>query len=180
MTGLLPEQVMKAPPTVFMSCYISAKLIHAHKLVELRGNWPKIYFTAHWPLVAVLPSEQAKPAKLWQQDNTDDILRAETFLLYADPHDELKGSLFEAGIAWMAGKQIYLAGENKAFGGWSHADRVTHFTTIESALKTISKKLDYQPSHFDKLDARLGTIEANVKKLSIPGAAGFNGGGGAP
>ncbi len=93
--------------------YISAKLEHAAKLAALRIN-------ARWIEMADLGRKRMKPVTHWQQENFDDIAAAHFFILYAEPSDQLKGSLFEIGYAVGIGKRCWIAGAGiKTADGWA-------------------------------------------------------------
>lgn len=152
-----PLNQMTAPPGKYVSLYITAKLIHAHMLVDIRKDWPGIYFTARWPLTAVLPSEQAKPARLWTTDNEIDMSAAQVVLGYS--HDDevtpLRDPLWELGEAHALRKPIYLVGPIERFGKYAHCSSVIgRFERIESALKAISQRSNYD-SHADRLSAEI-------------------------
>jgi hypothetical protein len=161
-------QELGSPPGTFVSVYITAKLIHSTMLVDLRKNWPKLYFTARWPLTAHLPSEQAKPASLWTRDNEDDIKRADVVLGYAHPDDRLKAALTELGYAHAHGKAIYLAGPTEAFGDYAYCSSVVKRTErLEIALQTISDRLNYVP-HAEAIGTQLARIENILTTLTQP------------
>lgn len=143
MTGALPKQEMTSPPGHFVSCYVASKLIHATKIMELRNAWPKIYFTARWPVVRDLPSEKMRPARHWLLDNVDDILRSQTVLVYAEKEDRLKTALVEVGIAWRSGIPIHLVGYHDDYAKWRNLPRITRHGTLDAALTSISKMADY-------------------------------------
>lgn len=144
-------QEMIAPPGEFVSCYVTSKLIHARDLIDLRKNWPKIYFTARWPATANLSSEQAKPARLWTRDNVTDIQASECVLAYAQSDDELKAVLWELGIAWANGKDLYLVGKREQYGKYSMADNVHFYESLDTALSAISRRKDYGPDRYTKI-----------------------------
>lgn len=164
-TRVSSMQEMTAPPGKFVSVYITAKLIHAPLLVHLRKDWPRLYFTARWPLTAQLPSESAKPASLWTQDNETDLLAAQVVVAYShrDEAMPLKDPLWELGLAHAHRKPIYLVGEIERFGKYAHASSVAgRYLELVNALEAISRLNDY-PSHAEHLGARLDEILETLK-----------------
>lgn len=147
----LTQQELKAPPDKFVGLYITAKLIHAEMLRDIRKDWPHIYFTARWPLTARLPAEQTKPTRLWTRDNLTDILAAECVLGYADKDDDLRTVNWELAIAWAHGKEIYLVGPREKFGDYAFAERVHRYEELETALKAVSQRIRYQQNHFTQI-----------------------------
>lgn len=133
-----------APHSAYQTVYICSKLMHAEKLRDLRSLWPRIHFTARWPVVATLSAESNKPAALWLQDNFDDIERSGYLVIWANTEDELKGAIFETGYAYRAGKTIYVVGDCHSFGKWRFAHGITRRHTLEEVLREISDKLKYQ------------------------------------
>ena len=63
--SVIPQQELSRPPSRRISVYVTSKRIHAAELLALRAEWPQLYFTARWPVVRDLSSEQARPASLW-------------------------------------------------------------------------------------------------------------------
>jgi hypothetical protein len=77
-----------------------------------------------------------KPVTHWQQENFDDINAAHFFILYAEPSDQLKGSLFEIGYAVGIGKHCWIAGNGvKGAAGDAWAGLVD--VTPEGAANSI-------------------------------------------
>lgn len=89
--------------------YISAKLEHAAKLAALKVDG--FHINARWIEMADAGRKRLKPVTHWQQENFDDIETAHFFLLYVEPSDDLKGSLFEIGYAVGIGKKCWIAGD---------------------------------------------------------------------
>ena len=172
-TSILPKQEMIYPPGKYVSVYVTAKRIHAGMLLDLRKDWPHLYFTARWPIVRDISSEQSKPAHLWLQDNTDDIIRSDVVVFYAEPDDVLSGSIWETAVGWTHGKEIYLAGSNPGFKEWRFAPRVRcHLTDAESgktaraclddALAAVTGRLRYQKSSADQILEKVDLIRALI------------------
>lgn len=140
---------ISSPPDRWVSCYVASKKRHAPFLTGLRKDWPKIRFSARWPLVAYLPSEESRPARHWQDDNLSDLLGSEVFLIYAEAADKMQNALFEAGIAWAHQKPIYVVGKD-ADGG-DHPDfknlrgrpRVHMMPNLTRALEAIAMRARY-------------------------------------
>lgn len=143
-TESLPIQQMTSPPGMTIGCYVTAKRLHANRILDLREAWPKIHFTAHWPIVRDLPREHNRPAREWIINNVDDIIRAATVVCFAEPEDVLCGSLFELGIAWAHGKQIWLVGDNPGYKEWKFAPRIKRAATIDQALSEIVGLIKYK------------------------------------
>lgn len=162
MTGSLPVQEVKAPPGKFISVFIAAKKIHAPMLVELRQQWPRLHFTARWPIAVQHASERDKRAAMWTNDNETDILAAETFVGFSAPEESspLRDPLWELGLAHAHRKPIYLAGPLERFGSYAFCSSVVaRFDTLDAALQRISERLDYE-SHADQLGGKIdGVVE---------------------
>ncbi len=88
--------------------YISAKLEHAKLLATL--NVDGFHINARWIEMADAGRKRMKPVSHWQAENFDDIIAAHVFILYVEPSDQLKGSIFEAGYAVAHGKKVWIAG----------------------------------------------------------------------
>ncbi len=158
MTGSNPKQHMSMPPGQFVRVYITSKRIHANFLLDIRKNFPNIYFTARWPVVRDISAEQTKPAALWIQDNVDDIIRSDIFACYAEEDDVLNGSIWESAVAWAHGKPIFLAGRNEGFKEWKFAPRTRSFETLDSALDAALDHIRYQKTEAEKI---LEVVQAN-------------------
>lgn len=89
--------------------YISAKLEHAPKLAALKQDG--FHINARWIEMAEAGRQRLKPVSHWQQENFDDIEMADFVILYLEPGDHLKGSLFEIGYAIGRGKKVWIAGD---------------------------------------------------------------------
>lgn len=137
-------QQTQSPANVWVTCYTASKLIHATKLLGLRDQWPKIHFTARWPVVRDISSEQSRPAAHWLMDNVDDIIRSQVVLVYVEKDDHLKGGLVEVGIAWAHGKQIYLVGDHEDYSKWKFLPRVHRCKDLEDACRRISSLTNYK------------------------------------
>jgi nucleoside 2-deoxyribosyltransferase len=163
-TAELPKQELKIPPGRFVSVYITSKRIHADYLLSLRQEWPHLYFTARWPVVRNIPTEQNRPAAHWLQDNVGDMERAEVVVLLAHPDDDLSGSIFEAGIAWGMGKTIYLVGENRSYKEWKFAARIRRHPTMALALEEITRSIAYRPSDSDRIMEGIRGLSETVRE----------------
>lgn len=160
-------QEMIAPPGKFVPVYITAKLIHAQELVAIRSNWPHLYFTARWPLTTQLPSELAKPATLWTQDNETDMVAARVVVGYTHPDEStpLHDPLWELGEAHAHRKPIYLAGPIERFGKYAHCSSVVgRFSSLGSALMVVSHLNDYE-THSDKLLSAITDLRVLVEEV---------------
>lgn len=168
------QGALSVPPGKFINVYVTSKRIHAAELLALRGNWEHINFTARWPVVRDISTEQSRPASLWLQDNVDDILRSDVLVCKAEKADMLSGSIWEVGVAWANGKPIYLVGDNAGFKEWRHATNTWHYEHMENALTHITARLRYDASGENRLANqlqngfdRLGTlIDERLRKLA--------------
>lgn len=89
--------------------YISAKLEHAAKLRDLKVDG--FHINSRWIWMADMGRSNQKPVTHWQQENFDDIEAAHYFIMYVEPGDHLKGSIFEIGYAVRADKKCWIAGD---------------------------------------------------------------------
>ena len=158
MTGDLSNQSLSIPPGRFVPVYVTAKRHHSDKLLALRDLWPHIYFTMRWPVVRNVPSEAARPAVHWVQDNADDIERSEYVICDSVPEDDLNGSIFELGIAWRAGKTIYLVGDNERYKEWKFAARVLRRGTLEQVLEEITASIAYRVNDAERIIAAIAAL----------------------
>lgn len=91
--------------------YISGKLEHAARLAALQPDG--IHINSRWIEMAEGARKRMKPVTHWQQENFDDIASAHFFIMYVEPSDQLKGSLFEIGYAVGIGKKCWIAGNGQ-------------------------------------------------------------------
>jgi hypothetical protein len=91
-----------------IKAYISAKLEHAQKLLAFQPDG--FHINSRWIEMAEAGRKRAKPPSHWIQENFDDIRMAHYFVLYVEPSDHLKGSIFEIGHAVGIGKRCWIAG----------------------------------------------------------------------
>lgn len=97
--------------------YVSAKIEHAPMLAGLHVDG--FHINARWIEMAESGRRRLKPVTHWQQENFDDIRAAHFFILYAEPADELKGSIGETFYAIANDKKCWIAGNaDKAGDGW--------------------------------------------------------------
>lgn len=162
MTGELSKQELKSPPGVFVPVYVTAKRRHAPMLLELRKAWPQIYFTARWPSVRDVASEQIKPAAHWLEDNAADALRSEVVIGFAEPEDDLNGSIWELGAAWRAGTPIFLVGENAGYKEWKFAKGIRRFHTMEAALEAVVDRIRYRETSEARILAAIASLRPPV------------------
>lgn len=137
------QNELKGPPDARVMCYVTSKRIHSEKILDLRDAWPRIHFTAHWPIVRNIATEHNRPAREWIINNVDDIIRSQAVCCYAEKPDMLCGSIFELGIAWAHGKKIWLVGENQFYKEWIFAPRIRRVGTIDQAMKEITALTEY-------------------------------------
>lgn len=149
-------------PGRYVTCYITAKRIHSRELLDLRKDHPSIHFTASWPVVRDISTEQSTPARIWFRNNVDDILRAKTFVCYARPEDVLNESLVELGVAWAHRIPIWLAGENEGFKEWKAAEGIRHGVSRDQALKEIADTIRYDRSDAERYTKALADHELKV------------------
>lgn len=118
--------------------YTASKKTHAAKLKDFRSKVDGIYFTARWPITCLIEDEKVKPARHWQQDNIDDIIRSDAILVYVESGEHLKGGLVEIGIAIAHGKPVFLVGEHADYSKWQYLPRVyRNMKTLEEAIDRI-------------------------------------------
>lgn len=167
-TVVQPKNQLEYPPGRFVSVYITSKRIHAAKLLDLRAQWPRLYFTARWPIVRDIAAEQSRPARFWMRDNNDDMTRSEVVLCYAEKHDDLNTSIFELGNAWAHNKPIYLVGENEGYKEWQHAEGIQHFDKMETALQRITDRIRYRKTDAEAIMEQMSKLQAKMMDLHEP------------
>lgn len=118
--------------------YITAKRSHAQKFIEIKEEFPDMYFTMRWPVMINIPSERQRPVYQWMGDEKSDILNSDVVIVYGETGDDLNESIFMAGYAHAAGKHIYVIGEHKDYSKWQFYDgAVTRCPTIKAAIASI-------------------------------------------
>ena len=135
------------PPDKFISVYIVSKLKHAQTLYDLFQKYPRIRLTASWVYREVgkahFPDQGNRPAKQWLRDNKDDILRSDAVLVWAEPLDELKNAIYEAGWAVAHGRPVYVIGTNRSYSTWQMDQGITRIGSLEQALDYLTSLTMY-------------------------------------
>jgi len=163
-TTIQPTNQLNYPPGKFVSVYVTSKRIHAAKLLDLRGSWDKLYFTARWPIVRDIAAEQARPARFWMQDNNDDMVRSDVVLCYAEKEDQLNTSIFEIGNAWAHRKPIYLVGENEGYKEWQHAEGIYHIKDLNLALQKITDRIRYRKTEAEAIIEKMSELHNDLQQ----------------
>ena len=122
--------------------YTASKLGHAPRWRALLKEWPEVAFTARWPHkhVGAVPDEAVFARVFWEQD-LEDVSRAGGVLVYAEPGDHLRGALVEAGMALALGKWVIVVGEHEDYGTWQYHPLVYRVSDLDQArllLRTMA------------------------------------------
>lgn len=121
-----------------LKVYTASKLNHAGRWLKLVDEWVEIDFVARWPsLVGTIPDEPHFAKVFWQQD-IEDVMASDIVLVYGEPGDVLRGALVEAGVALGAGKSVIVVGDNPFYGTWQHHPNVYRVPDLEHA-RTLLK-----------------------------------------
>lgn len=115
--------------------YGASKLHHAPLWLDLRSrdDWP-FEWTARWPVphVGKIPDEAEFAQLFWQCDEID-VRRADVVMVYAEPGDNLRGALVEAGMGIAFGKAVLVVGENPNYGTWQYHPSVHQARNLDAA-----------------------------------------------
>lgn len=125
---------------MLIKVYCASKLHHAELWKRLYDEWNDVMeIVARWPFAHVnTVPDTAHYAKIfWQQDH-EDVVKADVVLIYAEPDDKLRGALVEAGMAIALGKQVIVVGEHPDYGTWQYHPLVNRVPDIESARILLS------------------------------------------
>lgn len=140
--------------------YVASKLVHAEALRKLWVRRNDIKFTSRWVfLEGHVPDDLSHAQGFWADDVTD-VLASDALILYAEPGENLRGALFEAGIFYAKrGGEIYvvdalgkpLAGQARDqtnrpnYGTFPALPGFTYVPSIDAALDMIILKKDLTP-----------------------------------
>lgn len=117
--------------------YMASKMHHAEKWRALYSHHPEIHVVNAWCfLEPFVDASDANARKFWQ-DDFDDIARCHAVIVYAEPGENLRGALVEAGIGLGLDKTIIVVGDHPDYGTWQHHPSVHKSSSIEAALELV-------------------------------------------
>ena len=102
-----------------MKLYFASDIRHAKKWIEFRSILsPTVRVVSTW--IDFLKNGEPKISpelikKSWDH-NIQDIILCDALLLYVEHGDRMRGSLFEAGIAFGQGKMVHYVGDTNLLG----------------------------------------------------------------
>jgi len=126
--------------------YTASKLDQAQRWKDLAKEWIEVEFTARWVShhAGTTPDHECFAKVFWQHD-VEDVLAADVVLVFAEPHEHLRGALVEAGMAIAFGLQVIVVGTHQDYGTWQYhpaVHRVPDLDYARTLLQTMSIKRD--------------------------------------
>lgn len=124
--------------TAMIKVYTASKLSEASRWRTMEKEWPEIEWVARWPFkhVGTVPDSSVYAKVFWEQD-LEDIKRADVILVYAETHHKLRGALVEAGMAIALGKRVIVCGEHDDYSTWQHHPQVNIVKDLTEALNLL-------------------------------------------
>lgn len=103
-----------------MKVYIASDIRHAQKWINMRSIvYPSVVIVSTW--IDFL--KDGEPAQVSEEiikqswdNNLMDLFLCDVLVLYVERGDSMRGSCFEAGVAFSAGKRIIYVGEQEVIG----------------------------------------------------------------
>lgn len=117
-----------------MKVYTASKLSEASRWRRLAEEWSEIEFVARWPFkhVGIILDSEIYAKVFWQQD-LEDVLKADAILVYAENDHKLRGTLVEAGMAIASGISVIVVGKHDDYGTWQYHPLVYRVPDLETA-----------------------------------------------
>lgn len=114
--------------------YTASKITRAAQWKALYHEWPEIHFVARWPFCHTgnVPDDPCYAKVFWQQDH-EDVVKADVVLLLAEGKEHLKGGLVEAGMALALGKPVIVIGDHPDYSTWQYHPQVHRVLDLPSA-----------------------------------------------
>lgn len=121
--------------------YFASKLHHAQKWRDLCAATPHLQAHARWLKHHALGTTDTSTnaRTFWLQDEQD-VRDADAVVVYAEPHDHLRGALVEAGMALAYKVPVVVVGDHPDYGTWQHHPgvlRMPDLPTVLSYLKAM-------------------------------------------
>lgn len=118
--------------------YTASKLKHAPLWRRLSEEWTELDFVARWPTGHVdnIPDTEYYAKVFWQQDY-EDVLASDVVLVFAEGDDKLRGALIEAGLAIAFGNAVIVVGEHSDYGTWQFHPSVHRVPSLAEARKLL-------------------------------------------
>lgn len=123
-----------------MKIYVASKLRHADYWKQLAaGSLRNFTINSRWLWLRVgRCDDDLIYAKLFWQENIEDVSAADVVLVYAEPDDILRGALVEAGAAIALGIPVIAVGDNPSYGTWVGHPLVYQVETMAQAVNIIT------------------------------------------
>lgn len=126
--------------------YTASKIEQAERWIKLRAEWPEVHFCARWPFMVASGGETKDgvsrgfdPKQFWLDDEAD-VLRAHVILVFAEPHEHLRGALVEAGMGIAMRKWVLVVGDHPDYGTWQHHPKVIRVPSLERARQKLKEQ----------------------------------------
>jgi len=103
-----------------MKLYFASDIRHARKWIDYRNKlYPNITVVSSWIDLMkdgeIVNPKEGLVKESWE-NNIKDVLLCDVLVLYAEPGDSMRGSCFEAGVAFTLRKSIVYVGDLKTIG----------------------------------------------------------------
>jgi nucleoside 2-deoxyribosyltransferase len=131
-----------------MRVYIASDIKYARRWIALREQlFPRVVIVSTWIdfLKDGEPKASAQVVKESWENNVKDVLLCDVLILYVEPGDSTRGSCFEAGIAFAAGKRVVFVGDLPTIG--SVVCCFEKFGSMEHVLQFLAEE-EMMDSHF--------------------------------
>jgi nucleoside 2-deoxyribosyltransferase len=102
-----------------MRVYIASDIKYARRWIALREQlYPRVTIVSSWIdfLKDGEPKASPQVVKESWENNVKDVLLSDVLILYVEPGDSMRGSCFEAGIAFTSGKRVIFVGDLPTIG----------------------------------------------------------------
>lgn len=121
-----------------MRVYTASKLGQAPRWRKLQQEWPHVIFHARWLRHVELgtPDTPDNAARFWVEDE-EDARTADALLIYAEPHEHLRGALVEAGIAIANKVRVIVVGTHDDYGTWQYHPNVMRAHDFNDASRIL-------------------------------------------
>jgi hypothetical protein len=130
-----------------MKIYIASKLKHGRSLLtwfrDAQKEWPdsNLELSCRWITDHItVASEPAWPADrpafgsvVWDHDYAD-VESCDAMVVYGDREDDLRGAIFEAGIAVTLKKIVIVVGTCRSYGSWQHCKQIKRVNSLTEAV----------------------------------------------
>jgi nucleoside 2-deoxyribosyltransferase len=128
-----------------MRVYIASDIKYARRWIALREKlYPRVAIVSTWIdfLKDGEPKASAQVVKESWDNNIKDVLLCDVLILFVQPGDSMRGSCFEAGVAFAMGKRVIFVGDLPTIGSvvccferFASMEHVTQFLADEEMMR---------------------------------------------